>query len=258
MIIDDLPSRRIFVRVLQNGVSGNPTKKKHNMSSTLLHASFIIIILIFAFVAIRQVGALFFKGSRRADVAAAFIVIAFGLGLLVGERKEGQGQGQGQAGAPVTAVVPSKPALVGALEPTSRDVSMECVSGRPPLGGGVGNVDSIARHADAKVLPWGQALDPAIPYTIVGWAVAPSRKSVAVAACLIIDGHTLGGVASQYGTPRPDVATSLQNDATRDSGFAITIPANALRPGSHNMQIAAKSFDGSLLIVTGAHELVFR
>ena len=224
------------------------------MSSTLLHASFIIIILIFAFVAIRQVGALFFKGSRRADVAAAFIVIAFGLGLLVGERKEGQGQ----AGAPVTAVVPSKPALVGALEPKSRDVSMECVSGRPPLGGGVGNVDSIARHADAKVLPWGQELDPAIPYTIVGWAVAPSRKSVAVAACLIIDGHTLGGVASQYGTPRPDVATSLQNDATRDSGFAITIPANALRPGSHNMQIAAKSFDGSLLIVTGAHELVFR
>ena len=254
MIIDDLPSRRIFVRVLQNGVSGNPTKKKHNMSSTLLHASFIIIILIFAFVAIRQVGALFFKGSRRADVAAAFIVIAFGLGLLVGERKEGQGQ----AGVPVTAVVPSKPALVGALEPKSRDVSMECVSGRPPLGGGVGNVDSIARQADSKVLPWGQALDPAIPYTIVGWAVAPSRKSVAVAACLIIDGHTLGGVASQYGTPRPDVATSLQNDATRDSGFAITIPANALRPGTHNMQIAAKSSDGSLLVVTGGHELVVR
>jgi len=158
----------------------------------------------------------------------------------------------------VTAVVPSKPALVGALEPKSRDVSMECVSGRPPLGGGVGNVDSIARHADAKVLPWGQELDPAIPYTIVGWAVAPSRKSVAVAACLIIDGHTLGGVASQYGTPRPDVATSLQNDATRDSGFAITIPANALRPGTHNMQIAAKSSDGSLLVVTGGHELVVR
>ena len=256
MIIGDLSSRRIFVRVLQNGVSGNPTKKKLNMSSILLHASFIIIILIFAFVAIRQVGVLFFKGSRRADVAAAFIVIAFGLGLLVGERKEGQGQGQ--AGAPVTAVVPIKPALVGALEPKSRDVSMECVSGRPPLGGGVGNVDSIARQADSKVLPWGQALDPAIPYAIVGWAVAPSRKSVAVAACLIIDGHTLGGVVSQYGTSRPDVATSLQNDATRDSGFAITIPANALRPGTHNMQIAAKSSDGSLLIVTGAHELVFR
>jgi len=50
----------------------------------------------------------------------------------------------------------------------------------------------------------------------------------------------------------------LQNDATRDSGFAITIPANALRPGTHNMQIAAKSSDGSLLVVTGGHELVVR
>ena len=223
------------------------------MSSTL-HASFIIVILLFAYVAIRQVGALFFKGPRRADVAAAFIVIAFGLGLLVGERKEGPGE----AGAPVTAVAPSRPALAGALEPKSRDVSMECVSGRPPLGGGAGNVDSIAKQADAKVLPWNRVLDPAIPYTIIGWAVAPTRKSVAVAACLIIDGHTLGGVASQYGTPRPDVATSLNNDATRNSGFTITIPANALRAGKHNMQIAAKSSDGSLLVVTGAHELVFR
>ena len=221
--------------------------------SSILHASFVVIILIFAFVAIRQVGALFFKGPRRADAAAAFIVIAFGLGLLVGQRKEGPSE----AGAPVTAAS-SGSALAGALAPKPRDVSMECVSGRPPLGGGVGNVDSIAKQADAKVLPWNQVLDPAIPYTLVGWAVAPSRKSVAVAACLIIDGHTLGGVASQYGMSRPDVATSLNNDATRDSGFEITIPANALRAGTHNMQIAAKSSDGSLLVVTGAHELVVR
>ena len=222
--------------------------------SSILHASFVVIILIFAFVAIRQVGALFFKGPRRADAAAAFIVIAFGLGLLVGQRKEGPSE----AGAPVTPAASSGSALVGALAPKPRDVSMECVSGRPPLGGGVGNVDSIAKQADAKVLPWNQVLDPAIPYTLVGWAVAPSRKSVAVAACLIIDGHTLGGVASQYGMSRPDVATSLNNDATRDSGFEITIPANALRAGTHSMQIAAKSSDGSLLVVTGAHELVVR
>ena len=222
--------------------------------SSILHASFVVIILIFTFVAIRQVGALFFKGPRRADAAAAFIVIAFGLGLLVGQRK----QGPSDAGAPVTAAASSGSALAGALAPKPRDVSMECVSGRPPLGGGVGNVDSIAKTADAKVLPWNQVLDSTIPYTLVGWAVAPSRKSVAVAACLIIDGHTLGGVASQYGTSRPDVATSLNNDATRDSGFAITIPANALRTGTHNMQIAAKSSDGSLLVVTGAHELVVR
>ena len=222
--------------------------------SSILHASFVVIILIFTFVAIRQVGALFFKGPRRADAAAAFIVIAFGLGLLVGQRKEGPSD----AGAPVTAAASSGSALAGALAPKPRDVSIECVSGRPPLGGGVGNVDSIAKQADAKVLPWNQVLDPAIPYTLVGWAVAPSRKSVAVAACLIIDGHTLGGVASQYGMSRPDVATSLNNDATRDSGFEITIPANALRAGTHNMQIAAKSSDGSLLVVTGAHELVVR
>ena len=222
--------------------------------SSILHTSFVVIILIFTFVAIRQVGALFFKGPRRADAAAAFIVIAFGLGLLVGQRKEGPGD----AGAPVTAAASSGSALAGALAPKPRDVSMECVSGRPPLGGGVGNVDSIAKQADAKVLPWNQLLDPAIPYTLVGWAVAPSRKSVAVAACLIIDGHTLGGVVSQYGMSRPDVATSLNNDATRDSGFEITIPANALRAGTHNMQIAAKSSDGSLLVVTGAHELVVR
>jgi len=222
--------------------------------SSILHASFVVIILIFTFVAIRQVGALFFKGPRRADAAAAFIVIAFGLGLLVGQRKEGPSD----AGAPVTAAASSGSALAGALAPKPRDVSMECVSGRPPLGGGVGNVDSIAKTADAKVLPWNQVLDSTIPYTLVGWAVAPSRKSVAVAACLIIDGRTLGGVASQYGTSRPDVATSLNNDATRDSGFAITIPANALRAGTHNMQIAAKSSDGSLLVVTGAHELVVR
>ena len=222
--------------------------------SSILHASFVVIILIFTFVAIRQVGALFFKGPRRADAAAAFIVIAFGLGLLVGQRK----QGPSDAGAPVTAAASSGSALAGALAPKPRDVSMECVSGRPPLGGGVGNVDSIAKQADAKVLPWNQVLDPAIPYTLVGWAVAPSRKSVAVAACLIIDGHTLGGVASQYGMSRPDVATSLNNDATRDSGFEITIPANALRAGTHSMQIAAKSSDGSLLVVTGAHELVVR
>jgi len=222
--------------------------------SSILHTSFVVIILIFTFVAIRQVGALFFMGPRRADAAAAFIVIAFGLGLLVGQRKEGPSD----AGAPVTAAASSGSALAGALAPKPRDVSMECVSGRPPLGGGVGNVDSIAKQADAKVLPWNQVLDPAIPYTLVGWAVAPSRKSVAVAACLIIDGHTLGGVASQYGMSRPDVATSLNNDATRDSGFEITIPANALRAGTHNMQIAAKSSDGSLLVVTGAHELVVR
>ena len=222
--------------------------------SSILHASFVVIILIFTFVAIRQVGALFFKGPRRADAAAAFIVIAFGLGLLVGQRK----QGPSDAGAPVTAAASGGSALAGALAPKPRDVSMECVSGRPPLGGGVGNVDSIAKQADAKVLPWNQVLDPAIPYTLVGWAVAPSRKSVAVAACLIIDGHTLGGVASQYGMSRPDVATSLNNDATRDSGFEITIPANALRAGTHSMQIAAKSSDGSLLVVTGAHELVVR
>ena len=222
--------------------------------SSILHASFVVIILIFAFVAIRQVGALFFKGPRRADAAAAFIVIAFGLGLLVGQRKEGPSE----AGAPVTAAASRGSALAGALTPKPRDVSMECVSGRPPLGGGVGNVDSIAKQADAKVQPWNQVLDPAIPYTLVGWAVAPSRKSVALAACLIIDGHTLGGVASQYGMSRPDVATSLNNDATRDSGFEITIPANALRAGTHNMQIAAKSSDGSLLVVTGAHELVVR
>jgi len=220
------------------------------MFAAVAHVLLPIVLLALAFVAIRQLGMLFFSGAGRADVAAAFIVIAFGLGLLVGGRKAPQ--------AADGVAAPAQAPLAAAIAPQSRDVSKECVGDRPPLGGGVGNIDAISMPPAAAPIPWEQQLERTSAYAVVGWGVARSKSEPAVAACLVIDGRTVTGVVSHYGTPRPDVATMLKADALRDSGFQIDVPANFLRAGTHSLQIAVKSPDGSLLTITGSHSLVVR
>ena len=72
------------------------------------------------------------------------------------------------------------------------------------------------------------------PIKVSGFAVDAPAKAPAGGVDIVIDGVPY---RATYGSPRPDVAASFKRPAMGAAGYEYTIPAGALKPGPHQLQV---------------------
>lgn len=78
-------------------------------------------------------------------------------------------------------------------------------------------------------------------FTVTGWAIDAPANAAAGGVFILIDGQF--AVATEYGFPRPEVATGYGNATYTKSGFGAAIDVERLSPGLHTISIAIVSQD---------------
>ncbi len=132
-----------------------------------------------------------------------------------------------------TVVVQSRrllPAAAHELPEATAYALDEIVVGRRPL-------------TETNETPALATVNAADPITLRGWAIDKLSGGVAGGVSAVIDAKK--DVAGVYGSQRPDVASALGNDAFAPSGFLITIPANSLSKGVHDVSLRIYTGNGS-------------
>jgi hypothetical protein len=76
-----------------------------------------------------------------------------------------------------------------------------------------------------------------------GWVADPVAHDKAGGLFVIVNDSSRINVSSGYGIDRPDVAATLKNPQLEDTGFDVTIPASAFRPGKDEVQLGVIAAD---------------
>lgn len=108
----------------------------------------------------------------------------------------------------------------------------------------IGNIDVVGvKRGDrfstsrAPSLRAGEALE------LRGWVADPVAHDKAGGLFVIVNDSSRINVSTDYGIDRPDVAATLKNPQLENTGFDVTIPASALRPGNDEVQLGAIAAD---------------
>ena len=189
---------------------------------------------VLAFFGLRAVARRYFHQVRRADVVAAFIIVAFGVGAAHGL--------SGRAEAP-PAVAP-----VAALPAAATGVSPRCADQPRSSGTGTGSVDIVGEmeKSGPEAQPDRFVIDPGALLYVSGWAANADARGPAVTVCLLVDGVMQSKAVTSYGIFRPDVATAYNNGALGHTGFTLTLPARSIPArGIHRIAIEIVSTNGA-------------
>jgi hypothetical protein len=80
------------------------------------------------------------------------------------------------------------------------------------------------------------------PFVVAGWAVDLQAGKLARRVDIVADGERF---FTNYGLPRPDIASNYGNPALLNAGFDLVVPGGTLRSGDHTLKIRVLSADGS-------------
>jgi hypothetical protein len=211
---------------------------------------FLLLIIVVGFFALRWLGQRFFTGQYRADVFALVVVVAFVAGALVpfGHRPGSPEPAPAPAAvvAPPVAPAPS----VAAAVPPPHDVRTVCQAVKKLTGAGFGNIDGVGMVKDGRTISQaaGFHLNRSALLGVQGWAADGTAKVPGEGACLVIDGTLRADATSFYGNLRPDVAAASKLPAMTAVGYVITLPATALKPGTHLVRVASVTSAGAALL----------
>jgi hypothetical protein len=215
----------------------------------IVNVLFIILWIVVGFFILRAAALRFFREPRRADVAAAAVVVAFAAGALWPFSPRIEPASQQQAAAVQTAA-PAAPA-VAATAGAASDVSSRCDKRQLAPGDGTGSLDVLST-ADGTAVPDGGTSPARTVLLVRGWAVDKSGPLPATVVCLIVDGKISTRSVVHLGGPRPDVATALGNQAVLNSAFEVKFDPAVLPHGKHRLAIAEGGAAGPLLQLPGA------
>lgn len=221
--------------------------------SMLVTALFLILWLAIGFFALRLVAKYYFHEPRRADAAAAAVVLAFAIGAIWPFSARFTGSEEPNTSPPDTAVITAPATAGGSAIAMHVTVPAACRSkSRSFVSSGAGSLDALAMGASGpEVIANGGEISRQGHYSVVGWAVDHTLGGPAKGVCLVVDGELDPHAASSYGGARPDVVAAYHNDRLLRSSFNIPIQPGLLSPGNHVIQVVAISADGSLAIIGG-------
>jgi hypothetical protein len=206
------------------------------------------LILSFSTIAIFAVaffgGRFYFREPNRALVFGLAMAAMF---FVTYNLREDSGPAEQSAGTDVAspAAIASAAAVAlaptGSTAPTTHNVSALCsvanAADSMPLG--TGAVDAV--RADSSPIESGQSVSASEPLIVAGWAIDWRAHRPAKAVCLSIDGKPARGVRATYGIERADVGAALRDPSLGSSGFGLQVPAHALSPGAHVLQVMVAS-----------------
>jgi hypothetical protein len=140
--------------------------------------------------------------------------------------------------------------------PGSVDVAKKCPPVAVPANapGGRGTIDTVlpAGKGDQPAVADGATIGVAEHYLVYGWAADRTQDRPAAAVCLVVDGKVVPSAGAYYGAPRPDVAAMFRSQNLTGTGFAVELPGSAAGAGSHRIQVATVSADGSVSVINGS------
>ena len=115
---------------------------------------------------------------------------------------------------------------------------------RPVAAGASGSLPKLATPARAVMERIGEVWSPLVhqpvpvpagaPVTFAGWAVDEARQTLAGGVDVLLDGTPY---AAEYGIERADVASYTKAPAYQNSGFQLTLPADKLKKGRHQVVV---------------------
>lgn len=132
--------------------------------------------------------------------------------------------------------------------PGLTDAKLNLRQGRPTVA-----LDMVGRRRGPFVgpirIPVGEDIE------VNGWILLPGENRPASDVEAVVNGLRF---ETAYGFERPDVADFFKDQGVRSSGFRITIPASALRPGANSLVFRAISEDGTSFWETEVYRLSAR
>ena len=213
---------------------------------SVVNALFAVLWIAVGFFVLRFIAVRIFHEQRRAEIASGAIVIAFAMGTLwpYSTRFGTSTQPTAIQTTVAHASVPD-PTATTQQQNAVIDVTKECRSARGPFAEklDVGSIDVI-RTIPAKPTAQSMTIADDVPHLtslfVEGWAADRSVKRPARAVCLLVDGRMLLTGTDRVGVRRPDVASGYHRPELATSGYQISIPSSALRPGVHHLRIIAE------------------
>jgi zona occludens toxin (predicted ATPase) len=202
------------------------------MFSFLFLAFWAIVIFLVAFFA----GRLYFKEPGRAQVFGLALAAMFFVTYNLHDDAATVGPTVAPSSAAATPV-----AEAAAIAAIGHSAGATCSASVPAqsMPPGTGSLDVLragpATIASGAAVPANEAID------FGGWAIDIQGHVLARAVCLTIDGKSDASVHVTYGVVREDVGTALHDPALAPSGFGLEIPAHALSPGKHVLQVIVAS-----------------
>jgi hypothetical protein len=113
----------------------------------------------------------------------------------------------------------------------------ELLDGEAPIG----TVDRLAGQVGGAA---SYAVDGELPWTLEGWAVRSRHEGGPVRAVeLFVDGRSVPATTI-LDQARDDVAAYYHSAGFRLSGWAMSVPADAIKPGDHRLAVVAVDFAG--------------
>jgi hypothetical protein len=128
------------------------------------------------------------------------------------------------------------------LEPVALTLSMKPCPPPASLAPMVSVADQVDQIGESRA-PWGKAaaqIRRSKDSKVSGWAVDAPRRSAAAGVDIVVDRLVF---PATYGLHRNDVAEYFRQPKYRDTGFAATIPANAIPSGDHWLSIRVVTAD---------------
>jgi hypothetical protein len=136
---------------------------------------------------------------------------------------------------PVDPPDPAANVPAAAPAPTAAGASAG-LPGRPEMAGFY--LDAINEAQDPVNRP--ATISVAGPVTFSGFGFDPVAKQPGAAVDLMVDGVAY---STTYGHARTDVASYFKAPALVNTGFTVTLPAGAVRPGRHQAIVRVVSAD---------------
>jgi hypothetical protein len=84
---------------------------------------------------------------------------------------------------------------------------------------------------------------------MTGWAIAQDPAAAAEGTCAVVDGRIVSRARSRYGIERDDVGAAIGAPALAFSGYSMSIPPGALRPGAHVLRVAVLTRSGGYALL---------
>jgi hypothetical protein len=149
-----------------------------------------------------------------------------------------------------------RPAAAG----SALGLSQEQIDDLPPIvEPAIGNLDALHAIAGGREVPLvAGRLRSHDQLEISGWCADPEARAAGAGLIAIVDDTKRFDVNAGYGGERLDVARSYGTRAMEPVGFDIRLPAGALGPGVHAIQVSVIARDGRGIFIfpTIAHVAV--
>ena len=130
------------------------------------------------------------------------------------------------------------PPAVATSEPAKPAAASTGLTKREEMAGF--SLDTINEAADPVNKP--ATVSAAGSLTFSGFGFDPVAKAPASAVDIVIDGVAY---PTAYGHQRADVGTYFKNPSLENTGFTVTLPAGAVKPGQHQAIVRVVAGDKS-------------